>query len=118
MRQHALPSPIALQKNVCGPFVRAELLSHEFTLRAGCPGNDRAVSINADPKIFGLHHAVRQGARFDNLKKACPINYFSVRANDDPVICTSRPVSLCVFLTLASVYSLSSFDSSLSAVFL
>jgi len=68
MRQHALPSPIALHKNVCGPFVRAELLSHEFTLRAGYPGNDRAVSINADPKIFGLHHAVRQGARFDNLK--------------------------------------------------
>ena len=87
MRQHALPSPIALHKNICGPFLRAELLSHEFALRAGYPGNHCAVSINADPEIFGFHHVVRQGARFDDLEKARPVNYFSVRVNDDPVIC-------------------------------
>ena len=87
MRQHALPSPLALHKNICGPFLRAKLLSHEFALRAGHPDNHCAVSINADPEIFGFHHVVRQGARFDDLKKACPVNYFSVRVNDDPLIC-------------------------------
>ena len=87
MRQHALPSPVALHKNICGPFLRAKLLSHEFALRAGQPGNHCAVSINADPEIFGFHHVVRQGARLDDVEKARPVNYFSVRVNDDPVIC-------------------------------
>jgi hypothetical protein len=32
MRQHALPSPIALHKDIRGSFLRAELLSHEFAL--------------------------------------------------------------------------------------
>ena len=86
MRQHALPSAIALNKNIGGSFLRAELLSHEFALSAGYPGNHRAVSINADPKIFGFHRVVRHGARFDDLEKARPLNYFSIRANNDPVI--------------------------------
>ncbi len=57
------------------PFVRVTRSNH-------C-----AISINADPEIFGFHHVMRQGARFDDLEKARPVNYFSVRVNDDPVIC-------------------------------
>src|SRR6476659_10491305 len=87
VRQHALPLPIALHKNICGPLLRAEVLSHEFTPRASQCRNNRAISINADPEIFGFHHIVRQGARFDDLEKTRPVNYFSVRVNDDPVIC-------------------------------
>ena len=87
MRQHALPSPFALHKNICGSFLRAELLSHEFALGAGYRGDHRTVSINSDPKIIGLHRVVRQGARFDDLEKTRLVNYFSVRANNDPVIC-------------------------------
>jgi hypothetical protein len=87
MRQHALPSPASLHKNICGPFLRAELLSHEFTLRAGYRGNHCALSINADPEIFGFHDLMSQGARFDHLEKARPVNYFSIRVNDDPIIC-------------------------------
>src|SRR5206468_3606252 len=57
------------------------------SLRAGYRGNHRTISINSDAKIVGLHHVVRQGARFDDLEKTRPVNYFSVRANNDPVIC-------------------------------
>jgi hypothetical protein len=87
MRQHALPSPIALHKDICGSFLRTELLSHEFALRAGYRRNYRTISINSDAKIVGLHRVVRQSARFDDFEKTCPVNYFSVRANNDPVIC-------------------------------
>jgi hypothetical protein len=80
MRQHALPLPLALHKNICGPFLGTELLSHEFALRAGYPGNHRAVSINTDPEIFGFHHVMRQGARFDDLEKARPVRYFRDRS--------------------------------------
>ena len=86
MRQHALPSPIAFDKNIGGSFLRAELLPHEFALCAGYPDNHRTVCINADPKIFGFHRVVRHGARFDDLEKARPLNYLSVRANNDPII--------------------------------
>src|SRR6266513_2882611 len=44
-------------------------------------------ALSPDPEIFGFHHVVRQGARFDDLQKAHPVNYSSVRVNDDPVIC-------------------------------
>ena len=118
MRQHALPSPVALHKNICGPFLRAELLSHEFALRAGHPGNHRAVSINADPKIFGFHHVVRQGARFDDLEKARPVNYFSVRVNDDPVICDKSSDTFEIVLNDCLRELLFSFKSSSSAVIL
>ena len=91
MRQHALPSPVALHKNICGPFLRAKLLSHEFALRAGYPGNHCAVSINANPEIFGFHDVVRQDARFDDLEKARSVNYFSVGVNDDPVVGDKSP---------------------------
>jgi hypothetical protein len=87
MRQHALPSPAAFHKNICGAFLPAEFLSHEFALRASYPGNHCAVSINADPEILGFHHVVRQGARLYDLRKARPVNYFSVRVYNDPVIC-------------------------------
>jgi len=81
-----LPSPIAFDKNISGSLLRAELLSHEFALCARYPSNHRAISINADPKIFGFHRVVRHGARFDDLEKARPLNYLSVRANNDPII--------------------------------
>jgi hypothetical protein len=86
MGQHALPSPIALHKNICGPFLGAEVLSHECTLRTGYGSNYRAISINADPEIFGFHCLVRQGTRFDDLDEARTVNYFSIWVNDDPVI--------------------------------
>jgi hypothetical protein len=86
MRQHASPSRVTPYKNICGAFLRAEFLSHEFASRAGYGSNHCAVSIKADPGIFGFHHVVRQGARLDDLEKARPVNYFSVRVNDDPVI--------------------------------
>src|SRR4029453_6803293 len=98
MRQHALPSTAALHKNVCGPFLRAELLSHEFAFRAGYPGNHCAVSINADPEIFGFHYLVRQDARLNHLEKARPIYYSSVRVNDDPVICDKSSDSFEIVL--------------------
>jgi hypothetical protein len=87
MRKHALPSPVALHKNICCPFPRAELLPHEFSLRPGYRGNYCAVFINADSETFGFHYVMRQHTRFDHLEKARPINYFSVRINYDPVIC-------------------------------
>ena len=59
MRQHASPAPVALYKNIRGPFMRAEFLSHEFALRTGYRGNYRAVSVNAHTEIFGFHHVVR-----------------------------------------------------------
>jgi hypothetical protein len=119
MRQHALPSPVAPHKNICGPFLRAKLLSHKFALRPGYRGNYCAVSINADPEIFGLHQVVRQGARFDDLEKTRPVNYFSVGVNDDPVICDkSSDTFEIAFLTIASANSFSSFKSSSSAVIL
>src|SRR5262245_11928068 len=59
MRQHALPVPVALHENICSPLPRAEFLSHEFALRAGYCGDHCAISINADPEIFGSHHVVR-----------------------------------------------------------
>jgi len=86
MRSYATPSPAALHKNICGSFLGAKLLSHEFPFRAGYRGDHRAVAINADPEIFGFHYLVRQGARFDDLEEARTVNYFSVRINNDPVI--------------------------------
>jgi len=88
MRQHALPSPSRFTKtsvarscvlNSCPmnlPFVRVS------------PSNHRAVSVNADPKIVRTPSC--RGVKAPDLmtsKKTRPVNYFSVRANNDPVIC-------------------------------
>lgn len=86
MRNHATPLPVTLHKNICGSFLGAELLSHEFPFRASYCGNHCAVAINADPRIFGFHYLVRQGTRFDDLEEARTVNYFSVRIDNDPVI--------------------------------
>ena len=114
MRQHALPSPIALHKNICGPFLRAEVVSHEFALRPGYRGNYCAVSVNANPGIFGFHHVMRQHTRFDHLEKAGPINYFSVRINNDPVICDKPSDALEIVVNDCSANAFSSFKSSSS----
>ena len=86
MRNRATLLPAAFHKHICGPFLRAELLSHEFPLGAGDCGNHCTVSINADPKIFGFHSLVRQRTRFDDFKETRTLNYFAVGINDDPVI--------------------------------
>ena len=58
LRQYALPASIELHKEIRRPLLRAEGLSHEFTLRAGQGRDNRAISIDTNTNIVGLHHLV------------------------------------------------------------
>src|SRR5581483_7083349 len=86
VRKSALPSPVLLHKNIRRPLLRGEGLPAEFSLGRSQRRDNSSVSVDANSGVIGLHHFVGQGTGLQHAEEGRPVDYASVRVDDDPVI--------------------------------
>jgi hypothetical protein len=86
LRKSTLPSPILLDENIGCPLLRGEPFAAEFAFGCSLRCHDSSVAVNASSRVMRLHHHVCQSTGLNHAKELHPVNYGSIRVNNDPVV--------------------------------